>query len=182
MRHSFVSQWIDNCSHHLGWWSGPQTQSHSFASKQHTILSITHFQVKQLSDKTKFSWNPLTHHPLGYVLLCYGGQLVQEHCLPLRQMWNLQENTPKLLMSNKLWGNICQCNLCVASSIKKKSQQRKEMETIPQWGQPLLAHICLSWDSGYKSGCGGGGMPEKEDWKRGQLLYLEFVARKQKSC
>lgn len=64
----------------------------------------------------------------------------------------------------------------------KKCQQRKEMETIPQCGQPLLVHICLSWDSGYKSGRGGGGTPEKEDWKRGQLLYLEFVARKQKSC
>lgn len=143
MRHSFVSQWIDNCSHHLGWWSGPQTQSHSFASKQHTILSITHFQVKQLSDKTKFSWNPLTHHPLGYVLLCYGGQLVQEHCLPLRQMWNLQENTQKLLMSNKLWGNICQCNLCVASSIKKKVSKGKKWKPFPNGDN--LSLLTYAW-------------------------------------
>lgn len=52
----------------------------------------------------------------------------------------------------------------------KECQQKKAMGTI------FLPHTFQNWSSKYK----GAVVPEKVDQKRGQILYIEFVAGKER--
>lgn len=72
------------------------------------------------------------------------------------------------------------CNLCVVTSIKE-CHQRKEMETIPNvvnLHSPTHGRAGAV-DEKADRGMGVGG---KGSWERGQFLYLEFAAGKQKRC
>ena len=106
----------------------PQTQSQSFASKEHVVLSTTSFKVRQLSHKAVFV-KPTNRAPIGLCAPMIWWSVGARTLPASKTMKNLQESTQRPLVTNMLWGNICLCNLCVVSSIKE-CQQRKEMETI----------------------------------------------------
>lgn len=87
-----------------------------------------------------------------------------------------RKHKKSLLMPNTLWGNIRLCSLCVVSSVKE-CQQRKEMETIPQFGQPLLTHTreLEQWIQKWTEEWGG---PWKGRWEKGLALILQTCCYK----